>query len=116
MNAATAIDYLPGLAIDHASSGRNEASIRLRGFSSKGQVPLYIDGIPVTMPYDGTIDFNRLLSNDISEVQVAKGFVPLARPQRHRADPSTWLEAAGKETPDGYGDRNGICGRVSRLG
>ena len=74
VNAAAALDYLPGLAIDHASSGRNEASIRLRGFSTKGQVPLYIDGIPVSMPYDGTIDFNRLLSGNIAEVQVAKGF------------------------------------------
>ncbi len=74
LNAATALDYLPGVAIDHASSGRNEASIRLRGFTSRGQVPLYVDGIPVSMPYDGTIDFNRFLSSDIAEIQVAKGF------------------------------------------
>ena len=26
------------------------------------------------MPYDGTIDFNRFLSNDISEIQVSKGY------------------------------------------
>lgn len=74
VNAATALDYIPGVAIDHATSGRNEASIMIRGFSSRGQVPLYLDGIPVSMPYDGTIDFNRILSSDIAEVQVAKGF------------------------------------------
>jgi iron complex outermembrane recepter protein len=74
LNVATALDYVPGIAIDHATSGRNEASIRLRGFTSKGQIPLYIDGIPVSMPYDGTIDFNRILSNDIAEIQVSKGF------------------------------------------
>ena len=74
LTSAAALDYLPGLAIDHASSGRNEASMRLRGFTSKGQVPVYIDGIQVSMPYDGTIDFNRFLSNDIAEVQVSKGF------------------------------------------
>jgi iron complex outermembrane recepter protein len=74
VNAAAVLDYLPGVAIDHASSGRNEASIRIRGLSTKGQVPLYIDGIPVSMPYDGTIDFNRFLSSGMAEVQVAKGF------------------------------------------
>jgi iron complex outermembrane receptor protein len=74
LNAATALDYVPGVAIDHATSGRNEASIRLRGFTSKGQVPFYIDGIQVSMPYDGTIDFNRFLANDIAEIQVSKGF------------------------------------------
>ncbi len=73
LNAAKALDYLPGLAVDNAAA-RNEAAVRLRGFTSRGQVPLYIDGIPVSMPYDGTIDFNRLLSSDIAEVQVAKGF------------------------------------------
>ncbi len=74
LTAAAALDYLPGVAIDHATNGRNESSIRLRGFTSKGQVPFYIDGIPVTMPYDGTIDFGRFLSNDIAEMQVSKGF------------------------------------------
>ena len=73
LTAAAALDYLPGLAIDHAGA-RNEASMRLRGFTSKGQVPVYIDGIQVTMPYDGTIDFNRFLSSDIAEVQVSKGY------------------------------------------
>jgi iron complex outermembrane receptor protein len=74
VNIATSLDYLPGVAVDHADSGRNEAAIWLRGFTSRGQVPLYIDSIPVSMPYDGTIDFNRFLAGDIAEVQVAKGF------------------------------------------
>jgi iron complex outermembrane receptor protein len=73
-NVATALDYLPGVNIDHASAGRNEAAIWLRGFTSRGQVSLYIDSIPVSMPYDGTIDFNRFLASDIAEIQVAKGF------------------------------------------
>jgi len=73
LTAAAALDYMPGLAIDHAGA-RNEASMRLRGFTSKGQVPVYIDGIQVSMPYDGTIDFNRFLSSDFAEVQVSKGF------------------------------------------
>lgn len=74
VTAAAALDYLPGVEIDRAIPNRNEASVRIRGFSSKGQVPLYIDGIPVSMPYDGTIDFNRFLTNGLAEIQVAKGF------------------------------------------
>ena len=73
LNAAAALDYLPGVWLDRAAA-RNEAAIRVRGFSSKGQVPFYVDGIPVSMPYDGTIDFGRFLSNDIAEMQVSKGF------------------------------------------
>ena len=74
LTVAAAIDYLPGVAIDHISSGRNEAGIRVRGFTSRGQVPFYLDGIPVSVPYDGTVDFNRFLTSDIAEIQVAKGF------------------------------------------
>jgi len=74
LTVANAIDYLPGVVIDHISSGRNEAGIRVRGFTSRGQVPLYLDGIPVTVPYDGTVDFNRFLTSDIADIQVAKGF------------------------------------------
>ncbi len=74
LTASASLDYVPGVAIDHSTSGRNEQDIRLRGFSTRGQVPFYIDGIPVAMPYDGAIDFARFLSNDIAEIQVSKGF------------------------------------------
>jgi iron complex outermembrane recepter protein len=73
LTVGTALDYLPGLSLDRAAS-RNEAQIRLRGFSNRGQVPLYLDGIPIQVPYDGTIDFNRFLTSDIAEIQVAKGY------------------------------------------
>jgi iron complex outermembrane receptor protein len=73
VTVATALDYLPGLAIDRVA-GRNEAGIRLRGFSNKGQIPFYVDGIPIQVPYDGTLDFNRFLTSDIAEIQVAKGY------------------------------------------
>ncbi len=38
------------------------------------QVPLYLDGIPMNVPYDGTMDFKRILTSDVAEIQVAKGF------------------------------------------
>lgn len=81
VNAAKALDYLPGVSIQHISANRNEAGIMLRGFSTRGQVPLYIDGIPISVPYDGYVDFNRYLTSDIAEVQVAKGYAsPLLGP------------------------------------
>src|ERR1700689_2522540 len=80
-NAAQALDYLPGVSIQHLSANRNEAGIMVRGFSTRGQVPLYIDGIPISVPYDGYVDFNRFLTSDIAEVQVARGYAsPLLGP------------------------------------
>ena len=74
VNAAKALDYLPGVSIQHLANNRNEAGIMVRGFSTRGQVPLYVDGIPISVPYDGYVDFNRFLTSDISEVQVARGY------------------------------------------
>ncbi len=73
-NAAQALDYLPGVSIQHLSANRNEAGIMVRGFSTRGQVPLYIDGIPISVPYDGYVDFNMYLTSDIAEIQVARGY------------------------------------------
>jgi iron complex outermembrane recepter protein len=70
---AAAIDYLPGLTLDHTAA-RNEIKVRLRGYSSQGQFPLYLDGIPIQVPYDGRLDFGRFLTNDIAEIEVAKGY------------------------------------------
>ncbi|MDD3467533.1 MAG: TonB-dependent receptor [Campylobacterales bacterium] len=55
------------------SGARNEQMIMLRGFDVK-HVPLYIDGIPVAVPYDGYVDFSRFLISDLSEIEVSKGF------------------------------------------
>ncbi|MDP9055692.1 MAG: TonB-dependent receptor [Acidobacteriota bacterium] len=72
--AAKALDSLPGVSIQHLSANRNEAGIMVRGFSTRGQVPLYVDGIPISVPYDGYVDFTRFLTSDIAEIQVARGY------------------------------------------
>jgi iron complex outermembrane recepter protein len=74
VTATQAIDRLPGVEISRIASNRNEAAFMIRGFSSNGQVPLYLDGIPISVPYDGYIDLNRFLTSDIAEIQVARGF------------------------------------------
>ena len=81
LNIAKAFDYLPGVEIQHIASNRNEAGIMVRGFATRGQVPFYLDGIPISVPYDGFVDFNRFLTNDLAKLQVDKGYAsPLLGP------------------------------------
>ncbi|MBN2319796.1 MAG: TonB-dependent receptor [Acidobacteria bacterium] len=66
------LPYLPGIGVDHNSaSGR--MGIMLRGFDTR-QVGLYMDGIPLYVPYDGFADISRFLTGDLSEIDVAKGY------------------------------------------
>jgi len=77
--ATQALNLLPGVSMQFAGA-RNEGGVLVRGFDAR-QVPLYLDGIPVYVPYDGYVDLNRFLTSDVSEMQVAKGFTsPLYGP------------------------------------
>jgi iron complex outermembrane receptor protein len=73
-NVAKSLDLLQGVEIQHLAGNRNETSVYLRGFTGDGRVPIYLDGIPQYVPYDGYIDLNRFLTSDIGEIQVAPGF------------------------------------------
>jgi iron complex outermembrane receptor protein len=72
-NAALAMENLPGVSIEHMYSGRNQEMVSVHGFNYL-QVPLYVDGILMNDPYDGTLDFRQIPTGDIAEIQVAKGF------------------------------------------
>lgn len=67
-----AIEYLPGVSVDHKAP-RNQTGISIGGFDTR-QVPLYLDGIPAYVPFDGYVDLTRYLTTDVAEVQVAKGY------------------------------------------
>ncbi|OLS62545.1 TonB-dependent receptor plug domain-containing protein [Pseudomonas putida] len=56
--------------------GRAEQVVYVRGFD-RLQVPVYIDGIPTYVPYDGNIDLGRFTTYDLSRIEVAKGFASL---------------------------------------
>ncbi len=71
-NVAQAIQYIPGLAIDKKAS-RNQAGVMIRGFDTR-QVGLYLDNVPIYVPYDGYADISRFLTSDIAEIEVAKGY------------------------------------------
>lgn len=119
-NVAKAIDLLPGVEIQHLANNRNETAFMIRGFSSNGQVPLYLDGIPIYVPYDGYIDLNRFITSDIGEIQVARGFSsPLLGPNALGGtvnlvtrEPSRRLEG---DTAMGTGSGNGLLSSL-RLG
>jgi iron complex outermembrane receptor protein len=55
---------------------RNEAGVRLRGFDLR-HVPLYVDGIPVYVPYDGFVDLARFLTTDVARITLERGFSSL---------------------------------------
>ncbi|MDF7676589.1 TonB-dependent receptor [Neisseriaceae bacterium ESL0693] len=69
-NIAEALNTMPGVNIDFIG-GRNETGLQVRGFDSR-QVPIFLDGIPQYVPYDGYVDFARFLTTDLSEIRLSK--------------------------------------------
>jgi iron complex outermembrane receptor protein len=63
-----AVAVLPGVSLSRNS--RNEDMVSLRGFDAR-QVPLYIDGVPLYVPYDGYVDFGRFTTFDLAQIRVA---------------------------------------------
>lgn len=74
-DVGAALDLLPGVAV--STNSRNEKTILVRGFDAR-QVPLFVDGIPVYVPYDGYVDFGRFGTADLAAIQVAKGYSSVA--------------------------------------
>lgn len=69
-----ALNLVPGVTSSNTGGSRNERVITVRGFD-RFQVPLSVDGVRVYLPADNRLDFARFLTPDVSEIQVAKGFV-----------------------------------------
>ena len=63
--------FTPGVSVER-SGMRNEMKLRVRGFDSL-RVPVYIDGIPVYVPYDGNMDLARFTTFDLARIDVSKG-------------------------------------------
>jgi iron complex outermembrane receptor protein len=71
-DVSNALKTLPSLIISDNGS-RNESAVYLRGFDIRS-VPVYMDGIPVYVPYDGYVDLARFTTYDLARIDVAKGF------------------------------------------
>lgn len=72
LEVSRALNLLPGVTLT-ASGPRNESMVSVRGFDLR-QVPVYMDGIPVYVPYDGYVDLARFTTFDLAAVDVSKGF------------------------------------------
>ena len=71
-DVSSALRTMPSLIISENGS-RNESTIYLRGFDIRS-VPVFMDGIPVYVPYDGYVDLARFTTYDLARIDVAKGF------------------------------------------
>jgi iron complex outermembrane recepter protein len=71
-DATDALNLLPGVMIENIGN-RNERVVFIRGFDSR-QIPLFVDGIPVYVPYNGSIDLGRFTNFDLAEIHVTKAF------------------------------------------
>ena len=77
-SAITLTDVLqnvPGI-MDSFSGGRNEQHFSLRGFGVR-YVPIYIDGLQVTAPYDKSTDPGRFMLSGYDRVEVTTGYTSL---------------------------------------
>ncbi len=68
---AEALELFPGVTLQNVGQ-RRERLVSVRGFNSR-QVPLFIDGVPVYVPYDGNVDLSRFGVDYVSEITVSKG-------------------------------------------
>ncbi|MGE4472958.1 MAG: TonB-dependent receptor plug domain-containing protein [Sulfuricurvum sp.] len=69
---ADTLDNISGISMGMMGA-RNETTVSIRGFDAK-RVGVFIDGIPVYVPYDGNFDYDRFLTADIAEIDVSKGY------------------------------------------
>jgi iron complex outermembrane receptor protein len=67
-----AINMLPGITATEGGP-RNEQMITVRGFDLR-EVPVFVDGIPVYVSYDGYVDLGRFNTFDLAAIDVSKGF------------------------------------------
>jgi iron complex outermembrane receptor protein len=67
-----ALMHSPGVNFE-ISGHRNESQVNIRGFDHR-QIPIFIDGIPIYVPYDWSSDLARILTEDIESIDLSKGY------------------------------------------
>lgn len=72
---SNALNTLPSIVL-HNIGERNELSVIIRGFDIRS-IPVYIDGIPVYVTYDGYVDLGRFKTFDYSVISATKGLTPM---------------------------------------
>lgn len=72
-NVGQALEMLP--TVFAASDSRGERVLSLQGFTQR-QVAVFVDGIPVLVPYDGQLDLSKFPIDMIDRITVVKGSAP----------------------------------------
>lgn len=67
-----AVALLPGVDLTYQIGAKNQKGVSIRGFTTR-QISVMVDGVSQALPYDNDPDMQRYLTNDLSEIQVAKG-------------------------------------------
>lgn len=68
-----ALQTIPGVTVQKIGK-KNLTEVRIRGFDNR-RIPIYVDGIPVYVPYNRETDLGRYTTYDLSEISVSKGYV-----------------------------------------
>lgn len=76
VDVSSALNTLSGISLANVGP-RNESVVYVRGFDLR-QIPVFIDGVPVYVPYDGYVDMGRFTTFDLSQINVSKGFSSIA--------------------------------------
>ncbi|OEU82830.1 MAG: hypothetical protein BA865_09435 [Desulfobacterales bacterium S5133MH4] len=69
-NVSDALDTLPGVFLTVGT--KNEKNFTVRGFGQR-YVPIFYDGIPISVPNDGYIDAGKLPTANIAQITLTKG-------------------------------------------
>ena len=72
-NVQQALGFTAGLVFSRSS--KNEMTFRLRGFEQR-QVSVFVDGVPVSVPYDGVVDLAQFSGGHLETIRIAKGATP----------------------------------------
>lgn len=71
-NLSEATALIPSV-IQAQVGSRNESFVSIRGFGSRS-LPIFLDGVPVYVPFDGEMDLGRFQTANIYKISVSKGF------------------------------------------
>lgn len=67
---AAALQFVPALHLSRIT--KNEATIKLRGFEQR-QISIFLDGVPVSTPYDGSLDLSQIAGDNLQAIRISRG-------------------------------------------
>lgn len=70
-NVTEALDAVPGVNVS-IGGGKAAKNFTLRGFNQR-YVPIFFDGIPLYLPFEGSVDGGQLTTGNASQITVTKG-------------------------------------------